>query len=77
MPTITPESLNMWASLVATLINMGIATEQQIAGAIKANSGPSDTDPDVMARTASMMQAVRLQLAEIRTRAAAEANRTV
>jgi len=76
MPAITPESINMWVSLVATLINMGIATEQQIAAAIKANSGPSDTDADVMARTASMIQAVRLQLAEIRARAVAEANRT-
>jgi hypothetical protein len=76
MPAITPENISMWASLVATLINLGIATEQQIAAAIKANAGPSDTDPEVMAQTASMMQAIRLQLAEIRARAVAEANRT-
>ena len=76
MPAVTPENIGAWTSLIATLINMGIATEQQIAAAIKANQGPSDTDPDVMARTAAMVSVVRLQLAEIRARAQAEVNRT-
>jgi hypothetical protein len=73
---LNPTTISVWANLIAVLINLGITTEAQIEALLKARVGPSDTDPDVQAQTAAMMIAVRQELAEIRAKAQAEANRT-
>jgi hypothetical protein len=68
-------SLSIWVTLVAQLINLGIATEEQIATLLHRLAGASDTDPDIQAEIAASMRALRFELAELRARAAAEATR--
>jgi hypothetical protein len=72
--SINPNTVSAWAGLVAQLVSMGIVAEQQIVAAIKANRGLTDTD--TLAEDDVMLVKVRTQLAAIKARAQAEANRT-
>jgi hypothetical protein len=71
---LTPVAALNWLNVVATLISVGVATEQQVVAAIKSHRGL--TDADTLAADDADLVALHDTLMAIRARASFEANRT-